>query len=80
MTPMKRSLVVFLALALVIITVACTQKSANVQESPGTAEVTEGSADDSFGNGIDNMNNDENDISSQQLEGMDQGLSDVQNI
>ncbi len=76
---MKKILVSFLVLMLVVIA-ACGQKSAsNVQESP-VKEAAGDLAADSFGNSMNSVNDDENDTSSQQLDGIDQGLSDVENI
>jgi len=76
---MKKILVSFLVLILVIVA-ACSQKSAStIQKSPAK-EATGDSAADSFGNSVNAINSDENDTSSQQLDGMDQGLSDAENI
>ena len=73
---MKKILVSFLVLMLVAIA-ACGQKSAGtVQNTPAAVD----SSADSFGNSVNSMNSDENDTSASQLDGMDQGLSDVENI
>ena len=71
-------LVSFLVLMLVVIA-ACGQKSAGtIQNTP--AKAAPDSAADSFGNSVNDANSDENDTSASQLNGMDQGLDDVQNI
>ncbi|MEK6946243.1 MAG: hypothetical protein AABX32_01430 [Nanoarchaeota archaeon] len=76
---MKKILVSFLVLMLVVIA-ACGQKSAgNVQEPP-VKEVAGDLAADSFGNSVNSISSDENDTSASQLNGVDQGLADVQNI
>lgn len=76
---MKKILISFLVL-MVVLVAACGQKSVNVQKSTAAAEATGDSAADSFGNSMNSVNNDETDTSSDQLNGMDQGLSDVENI
>lgn len=75
---MKKILASFLVLMLVLIA-ACGQKSAsNIQEPfKGT---TVDSAADSFGNSVNAVNSDENDTSATQLNGVDQGLADIQDI
>lgn len=75
---MKKTLMSFLVLVLVIIA-ACGQKSAGTaQNIPAKAAVD--SVADSFGNSVNSISSDENDTSASQLSGVDQGLADVQNI
>jgi len=73
---MKKILVSFLVLTLVVIA-ACGQKSAGTaQNTPAAVD----SAADSFGNSVNSISSDENDTSASQLNGVDRGLSDVENI
>ncbi|HLC62144.1 MAG TPA: hypothetical protein VJI52_03960 [Candidatus Nanoarchaeia archaeon] len=76
---MKKILVPFLVLMLVVIA-ACGQRSASNIQEPPVKEAVVDSAADSFGNSVDAINSDENDTSASQLNGVDQGLSDVENI
>ena len=76
---MKKILVSFLVLMLVVIA-ACGQKSASNIQEPPVKEAAGDSAADSFGNSVNSINSDENDTSASQLDGLDQGLSDVENI
>jgi len=75
-----------LAVFLLIFVYACQpktdamQKPSEIQTQQPAAESTGDSATDSFGNDMNNANNEDRELSSSELEGMDSGFSDVENI
>ena len=75
-----------LAVFLLIFVYACQpknytiQKPSEAQTQQPTAESASDSATDSFGNDMNNVNNEDKELSSSNLEGMDSGFNDVENI
>lgn len=83
-TSMKRALM-FIIIVMIVFISACqkqvkeeTQKPSETQTPP--AETTGDAATDSFGNDMGNVNNEDKELSSSELEGIDSGFSDVENI
>ena len=76
---------ILLAIFLLVFIYACQPKTDAIQKPSETqaqepvAETT-GDAADSFGNDMANINNEDKELSSSELEGMDSGFSDVENI
>ena len=75
---------ILLALFLLIFVYACQPKTDAMQKPSKTqatpAEATGDAASDSFGNDMNNMNSEDKELSSSELEGVDSGFSDVENI
>jgi len=77
--------IMLLAIFLLIFVYACQPKTDAMQKLPETqaqqpAESTGDTAADSFGNDMSDANNEEKELSSSELEGMDSGFSDVESI
>ena len=78
---MKKIILAVLIAVLISIS-ACqkqvTQKPSEIKAQPiGT---TGDAATDSFGNGVSNVNSEDKELSSSELDGIDSGFSDVENI
>lgn len=72
-----------LAVFLLIFVYACQPKTDAMQKTPETQQPIESTGDvttDSFGNDMNNVNNEDKELSSSELEDIDSGLSDVENI
>ncbi len=75
-----------LAVFLLIFVYACQpktdimQKPAETQTQQSTAESIGDATTDSFGNDMNNVNNEDKELSSSGLEDIDSGFSDVENI
>ena len=82
--------IIFLILVLVLISISACQQAAKetvMEKKEGVMEKTEpkveatgNAAVDAVGNDINNVNNVEKDLSTDELGDLDAGLSDVQNI
>ena len=78
---------ILLAIILLIFVYACQprtdamQKPSESQTEPTeTIQTTGDATTDSFGNDMNNVNNEEKELSSSELEDIDSGFSDVENI
>ena len=75
-----------LAIFLLIFVYACQpktdvmQKPSETQTQQTAAEATGDAAADSFGNDMNNINSEDKELGSSDLEGIDSGFSDVENI
>ena len=76
---------ILFAIFLLIFVYACQPKTDAMQkpetqaQQPAT-ETAGDSAADSFGNDMGNTNNEDEELSSSELEGIDSGFSDIENI
>ena len=70
---------------LLVIVYACQPKTDAMQKPPETqtpqsAESTGDAATDSFGSDVSNVNSEDKELSSSELEDIDSGFSDIENI
>ena len=77
--------IMLLAIFLLIFVYACQQKTDDIKKPSETqtqqpAESTGDAATDSFGSDVSNANSEDKELSSSELDGIDSGFSDVENI
>lgn len=76
--------IALLALFLLIFVYACQPKADTIQKPSETqtppAETTGDATADSFGNDMNSVTNEDGELSSSELEGIDSGFNDVENI
>ena len=79
---MKLALIMkkIIILILIIISIAACQPIKKEIKVEATKAETTVDATTDFGNGISNVNNEDKELSSSELEGMESGFSDVENI